>query len=121
MSMAKRLTSQQLQQYHQDGYFMVRSLFDAEEIGVLRKSARHDKVLALPERMVVCRSSRASHKMGRIEHVLIGDQAGADGERVQAASERLELVYCEMQPGDAVFFHANTLHRSDQNKLEHPR
>ena len=26
-----------------------------------------------------------------------------------------------MEPGDAVFFHGNTLHRSDQNKSDHPR
>jgi ectoine hydroxylase len=213
--MSKQLTPQQLQQYHQDGYFMVRSQFDAEEIGMLRESARQDKVLdehamgradgeggevrlslwnhpgdgiygmfARCERIVDTVSQilddevyhyhskmimkdakvggawawhqdygywyqngvlfpdlcsvfiavdpanrengclqvlKGSHKMGRIEHVLTGDQTGADSERVQAASERLELVYCEMQPGDAVFFHGNTLHRSDQNKSDHPR
>jgi len=27
----------------------------------------------------------------------------------------------EMAPGDACFFHANTLHASEQNKSEHPR
>jgi hypothetical protein len=26
-----------------------------------------------------------------------------------------------MDPGDALFFHANLLHRSDQNHSEHPR
>jgi ectoine hydroxylase-related dioxygenase (phytanoyl-CoA dioxygenase family) len=26
---------------------------------------------------------------------------------------RLEVVLCDLEPGDAVFFHANTLHRSD--------
>ena len=26
-----------------------------------------------------------------------------------------------LEPGDAVFFHANLLHRSDQNHSEHPR
>jgi ectoine hydroxylase len=30
-------------------------------------------------------------------------------------------VYLEMEPGDVVFFHANTLHRSDQNKSALPR
>ena len=34
---------------------------------------------------------------------------------------RLELVYVEMEPGDALFFHANLLHRSDQNKSDKPR
>jgi ectoine hydroxylase len=64
---------------------------------------------------------RGSHKMGRIDHILTGDQAGADMERVNACLERMELVYCEMEPGDAIFFHANLLHRSDQNRSEHSR
>lgn len=64
---------------------------------------------------------RGSHHLGRIEHVLAGDQAGADLDRVQEILKRLELVYVEMEPGDALFFHANLLHRSDQNHSEHPR
>jgi ectoine hydroxylase len=64
---------------------------------------------------------RGSHHMGRIDHVLTGDQAGADMERVNVALERLELVYVEMDAGDAVFFHGNTLHRSDQNRSDKPR
>ncbi len=64
---------------------------------------------------------RGSHKMGRIEHGKTGDQTGADLERVDAALARMELVYCELEPGDAIFFHGNTLHRSDQNKSEFPR
>ena len=62
-----------------------------------------------------------SHELGRIDHLLSGDQAGADMERVTAVLERLPLVYCEMEPGDAVFFHANTLHRSDMNRSDNPR
>jgi ectoine hydroxylase len=59
---------------------------------------------------------RASHIMGRINHVKTGDQTGADPERVTAVMERLELVYVEMNPGDGLFFHPNLLHRSDQNR-----
>jgi len=62
-----------------------------------------------------------SHHLGRIDHTLTGDQAGANRERVDAALERLEVVHCEMRPGDVVFFHSNTLHRSDQNRSENPR
>jgi ectoine hydroxylase-related dioxygenase (phytanoyl-CoA dioxygenase family) len=58
---------------------------------------------------------RRSHALGRLNHVKIGDQTCADPERVAAAAERLELVHVEMQPGDAIFFHPNLLHRSDQN------
>jgi ectoine hydroxylase-related dioxygenase (phytanoyl-CoA dioxygenase family) len=64
---------------------------------------------------------RGSHNLGRLDHGKTGDQSGADLERVAAILERLPLVYCEMDPGDALFFHGNVLHRSDQNKSEYPR
>lgn len=64
---------------------------------------------------------KGSHRMGRVEHGKVGDQTGADPERVQAALARLELVYVELDPGDAVLFHSNLLHRSDQNTSENPR
>jgi len=64
---------------------------------------------------------RASHTLGRIEHKLSGDQAGADPERVARILERYELVHMEMSPGDVLYFHANLLHRSDQNRSDNPR
>ncbi len=64
---------------------------------------------------------KGSHLLGRLDHVLVGDQAGADRERVVEAMARLELVHCEMEPGDAMFFHCNLLHRSDQNRSDFPR
>ena len=64
---------------------------------------------------------RGSQQMGRVNHGPVGDQTGADPERVAVAVERLECVYCELQPGDAVFFHCNLLHRSDQNTSNEPR
>lgn len=60
---------------------------------------------------------RGSHRLGRIDHGLLeGQQVGADLNRVEEAKKRLELVYAEMTPGDVLFFHCNTLHRSDQNR-----
>ena len=65
---------------------------------------------------------RGSHKLGRLEHARKeGEQAGADPERVAEAVKHLELIYCEMEPGDALFFHCNTLHRSDRNNSDLPR
>lgn len=64
---------------------------------------------------------KGSHRMGRLDHGPVGDQTGADRERVDAALERLELVHCELQPGSAVLFHCNLLHRSDQNTSQQPR
>ena len=48
--------------------------------------------------------------------LLDGQQVGADLSRVEEAKARLETVYAEMDPGDGLFFHCNTLHRSDQNR-----
>jgi ectoine hydroxylase len=64
---------------------------------------------------------RGSHQLGRIEHQLTGEQAGADPKRVDQILKVLPLVYVEMSPGDVLFFHANLLHRSDQNRSENPR
>ncbi len=64
---------------------------------------------------------RGSHHMGRIDHDKRGDQTGADLERVEAALERFERVWVELEPGSAVFFHCNLLHRSDRNESSHPR
>lgn len=64
---------------------------------------------------------KGSHLLGRIEHGRVAGQTGADVERVEQAMEQLELVHCEMEPGDALFFHANTLHASAANTTDKPR
>ena len=64
---------------------------------------------------------KGSHKMGRVNHALTGEQTGADLERVEEARKRLELVHCEMKAGDALFFHCNTLHCSAANRSDKPR
>ena len=64
---------------------------------------------------------KGSHRLGRIDHGQTGDQAGANRERVDEVLKRMELVYCVLEPGDALFFHCNLLHRSDQNHSDHPR
>ena len=64
---------------------------------------------------------KGSHRMGRLNHGITGEQAGADREKVGEAEKRLELVYCELEPGDTLFFDCNLLHRSDQNRSDQPR
>lgn len=63
---------------------------------------------------------KGSHHMGRIDHQS-GDQFAIDPERLAAAEKRFELVYCEMEQGDALFSHGNLLHASDPNTSPHPR
>jgi hypothetical protein len=215
MSTTFRLSDEQENRFHEDGYFLARQLFDAEEIGLLRDIGRADRQLArdaasrrdggggeiklsvqnslgddIYAAFVRCRRVvdpmeqllggevyhyhhkmilkepfvggawewhqdygywydngclfpdlascliavdratrrngclqvlRGSHRMGRVNHVKVGDQTGADPERVAAALERLELVYCELEPGSAIFFHSNLLHRSDRNDSPDPR
>ena len=65
---------------------------------------------------------KGSHHCGRIEHgVLPGEQVGADPRRVEEILKRLPIEYAEMEPGDGLFFHANVLHRSDQNRSANRR
>lgn len=64
---------------------------------------------------------RGSHRMGRIEHGVFGEQTGADPERVNAALDRMEHVFCEMKPGAGLYFHGNLLHCSAPNLSPHPR
>ena len=65
---------------------------------------------------------KGSQLLGRLEHNLLpGEQMGADLERVEQAEKKLETVYAEMDPGDVLLFHCNTLHRSDQNRSDKRR
>ena len=64
---------------------------------------------------------RGSHKLGRVNHGFSGEQVGADMVMVNNALKTMELVYCELEPGDALFFHSNLLHRSEANLSEYPR
>jgi ectoine hydroxylase-related dioxygenase (phytanoyl-CoA dioxygenase family) len=64
---------------------------------------------------------RGSHKMGRVDHGLAGEQIGADNIMVANALKTMELVYCELAAGDILFFHSNLLHRSGPNLSEFPR
>src|SRR4029077_1450747 len=51
---------------------------------------------------------RGSHLLRLIDRGKVGDQTGvADQDRIEAVLERLELVYCELEPGSAIFFHCN--------------
>lgn len=62
-----------------------------------------------------------SHKLGRVNHGFAGEQVGADMQMVNNALKTMDLVYAELEPGDALLFHSNLLHRSEANLSDHPR
>jgi ectoine hydroxylase len=66
---------------------------------------------------------RGSHKLGRIDHVPVPGEGQniADPKRIAEITKKLEIVPCELEPGDALFFDCNTLHRSGQNTSPHRR
>ena len=67
---------------------------------------------------------KGSNNIGRIDHIKTvkenGDlgQVYADQERIKWAETKHDNFFCEMDPGDALFFHGNTLHASGPNKSE---
>jgi len=64
---------------------------------------------------------KGSHKLGRLNHGFKGEQVGADMEMVNNALKTMEIVYSELNAGDALIFHSNILHRSAANLSENPR
>jgi ectoine hydroxylase-related dioxygenase (phytanoyl-CoA dioxygenase family) len=64
---------------------------------------------------------KGSHKIGRIEHGFAGEQVGASQLYVDLALKTMELVYVELKPGDALFFHSNLIHRSEANLSDNSR
>jgi len=64
------------------------------------------------------RMIEGSHKMGRINHVFrdgVSD-SGVDPDRLEVIRTRLPEVPVELDSGDIVIFHCNTLHGSDDNR-----
>jgi len=67
---------------------------------------------------------KKSHLLGRINHVILkekGNQNMPESPRLEKILEKLDVVYCEMEPGDVAFFHVNTLHSSGSNHSDDSR
>lgn len=62
-----------------------------------------------------------SHRLGRLDHLRVDGQTVVDPEYLDAALARFERRHVEMEPGDALVFHCNLLHRSDANVSDQPR
>lgn len=104
-------------EWHQDyGYWYKNEfLLPDEMISVMvaiTKATRQNGCLQVIE---------GSHKMGRIEHGFAGEQVGASQHYVDLALKTMPLIYVELEPGDALFFHPNLLHRSEANLSETAR
>jgi hypothetical protein len=64
-----------------------------------------------------------SHVLGRIDHIErdgVSD-SGVDPERLEQVLERMPEVPIELESGDAVIFHCNVLHASDDNRSDESR
>ena len=57
----------------------------------------------------------------RVRDASLGQSQGADPQVVEQALAKMERVKCVLEPGDAVVFHANTLHASGPNLSKRPR
>jgi ectoine hydroxylase len=58
---------------------------------------------------------KGTHKMGRLDHVKVGNQRTIELQAMDEVLKRFEKVEMVMQPGDGLFFHANTMHGSGPN------
>lgn len=103
-------------EWHQDyGYWYKNGFLFPEMLSVMVAVTKADKENGCLQVL------KGSHKIGRIEHLISGSQNGADMERVDEALKIMELEYVELEPGDTLIFHGNTLHRSDRNNSDSSR
>lgn len=64
---------------------------------------------------------RGSHHLGRIDVTDVGESMASDPLAVDAALASLPVDLCELDCGDVVIFHSNTLHGSGPNNSDVPR
>ncbi len=64
---------------------------------------------------------KKSHKLGRLDTEKVGDAILTNLERMGKVLEKLEVVPCETEVGDALFMHSNTLHASQGNTTDTTR
>jgi hypothetical protein len=62
-----------------------------------------------------------SNLLGRLEHQQSGSQLITDPKRLAFVLEEMDEAYCELDPGDAMFFDGNILHASGPNVSDTPR
>jgi len=137
-------SDEQLKQYHQDGYYLLKNLFDKEEIELLHKSATADRTLGK-------QSYGRKDGEGGTEHLSLWNHPGNNiygmfarcGRMVNRAAQILDdevyhyhskMILKDARIGGVWVWHQdygywyqnmvlypNLLHRSDQNQSENPR
>ena len=58
---------------------------------------------------------KGSHTLDRLNHLREEGQTNVDKPYLNAAVKRFDHLHVQMDPGDALVFHCNLLHRSDAN------
>lgn len=104
-------------EWHQDyGYWYYNGCLRPDMLSVmigLDRSTRENGCLQI---------ATGSHRMGRIDHTpLSPTQNEVDPKRMPHILERCPIEYCELDPGDALIFHCNAIHRSDANRSDQRR
>lgn len=104
-------------EWHQDyGYWYKNGfLYPEQMLSVMIAITKADK------RNGCLQVIKGSHKIGRVEHGVTGEQTGADNRIVELALKNHALEYLVIDPGDVVFFHSNLLHRSEANLSQKSR
>lgn len=64
---------------------------------------------------------KGSHLMGRMDHPMVGGAIMCDPKRMEKVLEKLLVSHCEMEVGDVMFMHCNTIHASAANKTDQSR
>lgn len=64
---------------------------------------------------------KGSHKLGRLHHVHIENQTGADPARLEQIAPHFEKIPAVMKPGAGLFFDCLTLHASSANNSDRHR
>ena len=104
-------------EWHQDyGYWYYNGCLRPDMLSVmigLDRSTRENGCLQI---------ATGSHRLGRIDHTpLSPTQNEVDPKRMPYILERCPIEYCELDPGDALIFHCNAIHRSDANRSDQRR
>lgn len=64
---------------------------------------------------------KGSHSMGRVDHPMVGGAIMCDQKRMEKILEKLPVFDCEMEAGDIMFMHCNTIHASGANNTDKSR